>query len=319
MTDTTQTPDPANSADPTPTPSSTPADAPADAAPAKAAKPADKAAPNGTTKGAQLQAEEAAWYANLPDDLKSQGHVTRHASVEDAVRALIGAEKRLGVPADQLVRLPTKPEESADLYRKLGAPETADGYKIGLPDGATDEDKATAKSFAEHMHKAGPFPPDFVKAALDWNNAQTEAGNKALADAEAERRTAGETFLKTELKAGYDPEMKAVGKLLNDLGGPELAAELNLSGHGDNPRLMLALHKMVDKLGEPQTIDGGNRGSGAPGQLTAGQARAAREILENDPVRGPALTDKAHAMHGSVLAERKRLLRIENGQDPDGE
>lgn len=322
MTDTTQTPDPANSADPTPTPSSTPAETAAEAAAAKAAKGADKAAggDKGTTKGQQLQDEEAAaWYAGLPDDLKSQGHVTRHASVEDAVRALIGAEKRLGVPADQLVRLPTKPEESADLYRKLGAPETADGYKIGLPDGATDEDKATAKSFAEHMHKAGPFPPDFVKAALDWNNAQTEAGNKALAAAEAERRTAGETFLKNELKAGYDPEMKAVGKLLNDLGGPELRAELDLSGHGDNPRLMLALHKMVEKLGEPQTIDGGNRGSGVPGQLTAGQARAAREILENDPVRGPALTDKSHAMHGSVMAERKRLLRIENGQDPDGE
>lgn len=233
------------------------------------------------------------------------------------MRALIGAEKRLGVPADQLVRLPTKPEETADLYRKLGAPESPEGYQIGLPKDATDADKAAAKSFAEHMHKAGPFPPDFVKAALEWNNEQATAATEALATEQATRKAEGEALLKRELGATYDPDMKAVGKLLNDLGGEELAAEFDATGMGDNPRLMLALQKIVNERAEPGELIGNKDGSGKPGAITPGQAKAARETLENDPVRGAALRDASHAMHKSVVAERARYLRIEEGLDPD--
>lgn len=279
-----------------------------------AAKPTKAAKPDAPAEAA---AAHKPWYDGLPDDLKAQGHVTRHASVEDAVRALIGAEKRLGVPADQLVRLPTKPEERAELYGKLGAPETAEGYKITVPDGASDADKAAAQSFAEHMHKAGPFPPDFVEAAVAWNNEQAEAASKALADADAASKLAGETFLKDQLKDKYDPEMAAVGKLLNDLGGPELAAEFDAKRAGDNPLLMLAFHKVLERLGEPQTLDGLNSPAGQPRPISPGQAKAARENLENDPIKGKALRDNSHSMHNSVVEERSRLIRIEEGLDPD--
>lgn len=238
----------------------------------------------------------------------------RHKSVEDMARSLTAAESKLGVPADQLLRLPTKPEESADLYRKLGAPETADGYKITLPEGASDDDKAVAKSFAEHMHKSGPFPPDFVKAAVDWNNQMAEAATKAETEAATQRREAGEALLKKELGAKFDPDMGAVGKLLNDLGGEELAKEFDATGMGDNPRLMLALHKIVDRLGEPDGLEGGNRGSGGEGLMTPGQAKAARITLENDTVKGAALRDKDHAMHKSVVEERNRLFAMEDGR-----
>lgn len=284
-----------------------------------AGKGGEKAAgEHGTTKGPGLKAEEeAAWYAALPDDLKGEKSILRHASLEDAIRAGLGAEKRLGVPADQLVRLPTKPEESAELYRKLGAPETPEGYQVGLPDGATDDDKAALKSFTEHMHKAGPFPPDFVKAALDWNNAQTEKAAADLKAAQEARQAEGIALLKAELKGSYDPEMKAVGKLLNDLGGPELAAEFDANDHGDNARLMLAFHKVIERLGESQSIDGGNAGTAKIGGITPGQAKAAMANLEADPVKGAALRDNTHSMHKSVVEERARLAKIAEGIDPD--
>lgn len=255
---------------------------------------------------------EPVWYASLPDDLKAEKSILRHANLEDAIRAGLGAEKRLGVPADQLVRLPSKPEEYADLYRKLGAPETVEGYQIGLPDKATDEDKALADRFGKAMFEAGPFPPAFVKAAVDFINGETLSGMEAEAAAVAERNAAGEALLKKELGQRFDPEMKAVGKLLNDLGGPELMQELDAMGTGANAQLMLALHKVVDRLGESQGVEGQGTGTGASGGLTPGQARAARLNLENDPVKGVALRDSSHSMHKSVLEERKKLLEAEN-------
>lgn len=255
----------------------------------------------------------APWYDGLPDDLKGQGHVTRHASIEDAVRALIGAEKRLGVPADQLIRKPTKDEEFADVYRALGAPEKPEDYGLGLPDNATDEDKALAQRFAQTMFDKGPFPPQMVKAAVEFINGETLSGDEALKAATEARQAEGVALLKAELGQAYDPDMKAVGKLLNDLGGEELAAELNASGHGDNPRLMLALHKIVLSRAESEGVLGQTTGSGVQGGVTPGQAKAARLNLENDPVKGAALRDNSHPMHKSVLDERRKLLEAEQG------
>ncbi len=280
--------------------------------------PAGGGSPAGTGKPGKAGGDAAPkgefWEGFTDAKLKESPVVLRHKSVEDLARSLTAAESKLGVPADQLLRLPTKPEETADLYRRLGAPETAEGYKIGLPENATDEDKAAVKSFTEHMHAKGPFPPDMIAAAVEWNNQQAEAATAAMAAAETARREEGEALLKKELGAKFDPEMGAVGKLLNDLGGPELAKELNASGAGDNPRLMLALHKIVDRLGEPDGLEGGNGGTGGQGLMTPGQAKAARIGLENDPVKGPALRDKDHAMHNSVVEERNRLFALEDGR-----
>lgn len=268
-------------------------------------------------KAAATGESDAPWYSGLPDDLKGEKSILRHASLEDAIRAGLGAEKRLGVPADQLVRLPTNDDEAKALYAKLGAPETPEGYNIGLPKDATDADRAAATSFAKHMHEAGPFPPAFVKAAVDWNNAQAEAATAALAEAQTARKAEGEALLKKELGAAYDPEMKDVGKLLLDLGGQELADELDLSGHGDNPRLMLALSKIVQQRAEPGSLEGNAGGKVDPMKLSIGQAKAALENLENDPIKGPALRDNSHSMHKSVLAERTRLARMAEGMNPD--
>ncbi len=252
----------------------------------------------------------------------------RHASLEDAIRAAVGAEKRLGVPADQLMRLPTKPEEYADVYRKLGAPETPEGYKIGLPEKATEADKALATKFAQTMFEKGPFPPQFVAAAVDFINGETLAGMEEQETAAKDRAQAGEALLQKALGAKFDPEMKAVGKLLADYdaeiakelgvepGG--LAAELNAEGKGDNPRLMLMLQKISERLAEPGGVEGQGRGDGGKGGMTPAQAKAARLNLESDPVKGAALFDNSHSMHKSVLEERRRLILLEESMDPNG-
>lgn len=279
------------------------------AAAAKAALDAGKSASGG--------GDEKPWYDGLPDDLKAEKSLLRHASLEDAMRAAIGAEKRLGVPADQLIRLPTSDDETKALYVKLGAPEKPEGYNIGLPDGATDEDKAAAASFAKHMHEQGPFPPAFVKAAVDWNNQQAAAAAEAQKAADDELNAAGTALLKQELGAAYDPDMKAVGQMLHALGGKELAAEFDATRAGSNPRLMLALNQIALERQEPGTLEGGNGGTGGGLPMTPAAAKSARIALENDPIKGVALRDAAHPMHKSVVQERDRLFAFEGGRDPD--
>lgn len=287
-------------------------------APQGGAKGGDKAAKAADAKGgaATDAGDPPPWYDGLPDDLKGEKSVLRHASLEDAIRAGVGAEKRLGVPHDKLIRLPEKDEDYPAIYKALGAPDTPEGYKIELAKDATDEDKAMAGRFAEHMHKAGPFPPSFVKAALDFVNAENGLATEAMTKAEEAAKAEAETFLKDQLGAAYDPDMKAVGKMLADLKIEGLADELDASGLGSNPRLTLALHKLMEARSEPQTLEAAGDGT-KPGLLTRGQARAALQNLEADPIKGAALRDNTHSMHKAVLAERTRLARMAEGIDPD--
>lgn len=280
-------------------------------------KPAGKAAAKGADD-AGGSGGEPAFYEAFSDDLKNSPVVLRHKTPEDLARSLVAAEKKIGVPADQLIRKPTKPEEYADVYKALGAPETPEGYKIELPENATDADKDYAARFAQHMHEKGPFPPDMVKAVIEFVNADTLKTDADLVKAQETARAEAETFLKTELGAAYDPEMKAVGTLLNKYGSKELQAELDRTGLGDKQHLMLALQKIAQDIAEPGDKDlPGGRPSSQSAAMTPGQAKAARITLENDPIKGPALRDGSHAMHKAVVEERNRLFDYEAGRDPD--
>lgn len=272
-----------------------------------------------TTTAATTEATTQAaapFYEAFPDDLKAAPAVVKYKSVEELARGLVAAENRLGAPADQLIRLPTKPDDTAalaEIYKKLGAPETADGYKLELAEGASPEDLAVGKAFAAHMHQAGPFPPGAVKAAVDFWNSQTTAAGEAATAANAKALSDGEAALRTEFGAAYDVRTKEIGRILNELGGPELQAELEKSGFGNNVQLMKALSKVVDKIAEPGALEGANRGAGQT-VMTPGQAKQARLGLEQDAVKGVALRDKAHAMHAAVVEERLKLLKLEGGQ-----
>lgn len=262
------------------------------------------------------QSEPLFWEGFKDEGLKKSPVILRHKTVEDLARSLDHAEKRLGVPADQLIRKPSKPEEMPDVYRALGAPETPEGYKIDLPENASDEDKEAVASFAKHMHEKGPFPPDFVAAAVEWNNQQAEAATAALQQAQDAARTEGEAYLKKHLGASYDPDLTAVGKLLVDSKIEGLKEELDASGLGNSPRLIRFLHEQLVARAEPGELEGRNSGTGSGREFTPGEAKAQLAALNADPVKGIALRDRNHAMHRSVVKERDRLAALAEGRRP---
>lgn len=263
--------------------------------------------------------DELPWYSGLPDDLKGQPGVTRHASLTDAIQAGIAAEKRLGVPADQLVRLPTKPEDKeaiATIMKALGAPEAVDGYQINLRDGAGDDEKATLAGFVKHMHETvGPVPPQILQAATTWWEGQVAAAEEAENAAIAKFAGEAEATLKTEWGAAYDTTKLEIGKLISELGGQALVDELNLDAKlGSHPDLARFLKKVVDLRVEGVDKGDGQRGDVGTGKMTPSEAYAARAALEGDDAKRKALFDKSHPQHAAVVAERQRYLQAENPQ-----
>lgn len=269
--------------------------------------------------GDQGGGEAKPWYetAGLPDDLKNQPGVMRHKDLTDAIQAGLAAEKRLGVPANELLRLPKNAEDKEGvtaIYKALGAPDTPDGYKIAW-EGATDEDKAVVGEFAKFMHEKGPFPPDALAAAAEFWRGKVSAEDEAYAKASEEARAAGEAALRTEWGAAFDQRKTEIAKLMTDLGGEALTKELNAdTALGNSPALARFLAKIVDMRAEGgPSADAQNADVGQK-PMTPGQARMNLAVFEGDELKMKALMDDSHPQHKVAVEERNRLIAWANPQ-----
>ncbi|PZQ63358.1 MAG: hypothetical protein DI570_09200 [Phenylobacterium zucineum] len=260
--------------------------------------------------------DDLPWYSTLPDDLKGNPTVVRFKSQADAISNMVGLEKRLGAPADQLLRVPTKPEDmdafAKDVFKRLGAPETAEGYKLEW-EGQTEAEKAVAGEFAKHMFEKGGFPPSAVSAAVEFWRGRVAAEEAAEIEADKQAAAAAETALRTEWGAAFDTTKGEIGKLIAELGGDKLVQELDLNtGLGSSPELARFLKKVVDMRAEGGPTGDGQRAKTGDTPMTPGEARAARAMLEGDPVKSKALFNRDDPMHKSVVEERNRYFAMEN-------
>lgn len=254
----------------------------------------------------------AAFYETFTDEgLKTDPSVQKYKSVEDLARGYVNAVKRLGHDPNSLITLPKGPDDVEgykSVFKALGAPENVDGYQIKM-EGAAPEDVAAAKEFAAEMFAKGPYPAAFVAAATDWFTNKVAAQNEDLLKEAEANRLAGEATLKQQWGQAYEHRKAEIGKLLNDIGGPDLAKELDGSTFGDSPKLAIFLGKILDKMAEPgprneQTL---NLPGGAPMTPAQHQARA-REMQAH-----PAFLNASHPQHKDVVQARNDALRAAQG------
>jgi hypothetical protein len=112
------------------------------------------------------------WYTGIKNEerrnwAQAKGWKDPEAVVDSAynLEKLIGHDK-----AGRTVVLPgedAKPEELAAFYKKMGVPDTVDGYKLPVPEGMPAEFAGEA---AKWMHESGIPPKQAEKLAGRWND-----------------------------------------------------------------------------------------------------------------------------------------------------
>lgn len=253
-----------------------------------------------------------AFYEAFADaNLKTDPTIQKFKDPEALAASYLNLQKMVGAKPEQILKLPEKmddPEAMRAIWQKLGGPEKVDGYKVDLTK-ATDADKAAIGGYLDAMHKAGPFPPGMVEASVKWFQDQVAAQQTGLLEEAKRMDDAGQAELKKEWGQAYDQRSGEVGKLLKDLGGDDLAKELNGSVFGSNPKLAIFLAKVVDKMAEGGPNADPNKGDLQTGKMTPAQAQAKARELEAHP----AFRDRSHAQHADVTQQRNDALRMAQG------
>jgi hypothetical protein len=227
--------------------------------------------------GGQQQAAGGAWFDTFDDDTKgwvnARGYdkLDAAAVLPELVKGYRGAESKLGVPADQVLRLPgkdAKPEDWKQVWQKLGAPEQPDGYDFG--EGLKDD--KIAASFRAKAHEIG-MPAPMAKAAAEWFMGESTAAREA-AEAEWNAKADGEiAALKSAWGNDFDKNIDLAKRVARTMGINEQEAQ-QLERMFGLKRTAEMFSKFGGALGEHRFV-GGQEGSGSFGM----SAEAARQRI----------------------------------------
>lgn len=254
------------------------------------------------------------WFAAYPDEVK--GYVTnrgldkldRDTAFQKIVENHRNAEKMMGAPAAELVRIPKPDAPAADwdaYHLKLGRPETVDKYELPV----TDANKERAAAFAQAAFKNGT-PKD--KAQALWKEITdydaklgTDADSRAKADltneVEGIRKSWGKDF-----DAKYIVAERAVEAYAKANGQNPDEARANFKASMDKPGFSAAWNMFLffgQRMGEDKFIPGGI----PPNSLYTKESALSRITdLKNDP----AWVKKFTANDANILAEFRALVKI---------
>lgn len=205
--------------------------------------------------------------ASLAGDASAVAPAAAPAAGDPAAAA---AQPAAGDDAPPSVTLPGKdatPEQWAEFYKNIGAPDSADAYELPLPEG---DDGAFAKTAAAWFKDAGLLPQQATALASKWNEFQgaqvaaAEAAETARLQAMDTKNRAEETALKTEWGQKHDENMelakRAVRQFLpSDKAGNIITALEDQIGYAETIKL---LHTIGSGLGEHDAAGLGQQSGG---------------------------------------------------------
>lgn len=237
-------------------------------------------APNPTPDpAAQPPASTAAapWFDSFQDPaVKAFATAKNWATSEEAVRSTLNLEKLVGVPQDQVLKLPKADAPDADwapVYDRLGRPKTADEYNISVPPGA---DESYAKHVKQLMHESGLTAKQAEKVAkgtAEYVQNQIKAQGDALTAETVKQKAA----LEAEWGAAAGKNVQIVRSTAAKLGLDTDAIDslehvMGLKG------AMQFIHKLGVAIGEDK-FEGGSFGSNV---MSPAQAQAKIELIKTD-------------------------------------
>ena len=220
--------------------------------------------PDPVPSPAPAPAPAANWYDTLPDPVKAhitnRGHNTEDAPTAAAklAEAHYAAQRLIGVPAEQIVRLPKDANDPSyvDAYKRvaaLGVPKTAEEYTF---EGVAEEPAARARALAFKLglpaHQATGLAAELVAA-----DALAEAKAKATNDVNA---AADQATLRAAWGANYDLNLFKANRVVEALGWDKATVDKMQATVGGNA-LLNGLLNLAGKMDEAVILrdSGGSR------------------------------------------------------------
>lgn len=250
----------------------------------------------GNEKGTVIEGQGAVsaaydWKQDIHPDVKSDklwesvpDLKTLTKAHADAVRYNVGAIKMPGKDAT--------PEEVDSFHRKLGRPESAEGYQLS----EVLQADPVAPGMRPVAHSAGLTPTQWDKLTEGWVRLNQD---RVKADEQLAQKTTDE--LKSEWGAAYDQKLGLTQRLIKTVGGEDAWNEISTHKLANSPTFIRMMAKMAGMMAEEELIPLG-------GETTESMEHMKAELEAVTNSR--EYLDGRHPMHASTVEKAKKLFEI---------
>jgi hypothetical protein len=234
--------------------------------------------------------------SGLPDELKNDPSLAPIKDLPGLVKSYVNAQKLVGRDKIALPGENAKPEEWAEVWKRLGRPETPEGYKLAKPSDLPKDfpfQEQIIQGFSKTAHELGLTPAQVTGLYKWYLQGEVDAWTGMQRD-QAQGVQAAETALRKEYGSAYEERVDAAKKILAQFGSQELLQQLETSGLGNNPLLVKFLANVAGQFSE-DTLKG--MGKSRFNIKTPEEARADIAALKADKAFTDAYFDPKHQGH----------------------
>lgn len=264
-----------------------------------------------TPGGPPAQPENAAFLAMLPEEMRTNPEFKDFKAVPDLAKSYVERGKLVGMDKLPLPKDDAKPEDWDPVFKRLGRPDKADGYKLPeLKDlkhlkAADEGTKKLIDGFTSTAHKLG-LSQKAAEGLYQWYMTSQDAEVQGSLDAYDRGRLEAEASLKEEYGAAYPQRVEFAHRAVKHFGGDDLVKFLDDTQLGNHPALIRAFAKIGMGMTEEQLV-GMSRD-----HLTKSPQEAKSELdaLTTDKAFMEAYNDKGHAGHKGAVAKRSELYAL---------
>ena len=235
---------------------------------------------------------------SLPDDIRHEPVLKNFKSWDALAKSYVHANRKLGVPSDQLMQIPQG--ENADwngVYKAMGRPDTPDQYELN---GTGD----MADNFRNQAHQLG-LSQKQASELMNWYS-EVQSGVDSSDDEDfASEQVQWVADLQKEWGDSYIKNTKLAERAFRQFGSEDALEVMNATGLGSHP----ALVKMFSQIGQFLAEDGQLTGNqqGRIGGITPGSAKTRIDELLNDQDFTTRYYDQYHPRHQDAVNQMQRL------------
>ena len=256
--------------------------------------------------GSMLSAEQPAITSNpmefnpsgLPDGLGQEPSLQTFDSVDKLAKSYVNLVKKMGVPAEQLLRLPGEGEPMDDVYNALGRPEDHNGYNLG------DFEPEQTENFRQFAHELG------------LNNQQAETIYQAYQQDIAERDQVSQqqfeqfevdnlNALQQEWGDQFNHNLEMARRAFMNFATPEAVQIVEETGMGNHPELLKVFARIGEVLAEDSVLPGTN--NSVLGGMNAASAQEQINSLMSDKDFRSSYMDAYDPNHQEAVAKMTKL------------
>jgi len=244
----------------------------------------------------------------IPAEYKEEKSLQNFTKMDDFVKSYLHSQKMVGLDKIPVPNKHATDEDWKEVYKRLGSPEAADGYKYSLPEGHAVPEE-TLKSFSEEAVKLGLLPNQADGIMKYYNEVINQGVTEQSVKAE-EARSKAEQELRNEYGSTFDNKIKGAKNLATATLGTEFLNTTILqdgSKLGDNPQIVKAFAQLSEKLSEDDIVKGDTTS-----YLTTNEITKQIASLQQP---GSAYWNKKHPAHATAVEEVAALIRKKNNEE----